>query len=393
LHALARRTRTRKPAVSGTPLRRLLSPFLKLLSAAGAAVVVTALMPAVASQAAQPKTVAEAQAQLDELDNQAEVASEEYNGAQIRLTQAQQAATAADAAAARAHGLVLTEQTAVGALAAESYKSGGLSQGLAVVLSTKDPAQMIARMATLQHLSSQQSSALAAVQSADLRYQQSVASAAQATAAAAALSAQLTQKQAQLKAALAQGEQVLAQLTTQQRAQLVAAQRAKVAAEQARAAIVLANYKRSQAAAASRSLLRPAIKAAAVTLAAPPQSAGGSSVAQRAVAAALSRLGHRYVFGASGAVTFDCSGLVQWSYGQAGIGTAHYTGALWNSYRHIPANQLQPGDLVFFYRDHHHVGIYIGNGMMVNAPHTGDVVRIASVSGHGGYSGAVRVVG
>jgi peptidoglycan DL-endopeptidase CwlO len=391
LHALARRTRTRKPALSETPLRRLLSPFLKLLSAAGAAVVVTALMPAVASQAAQPKTVAQAQAQLDALDNQAEVASEEFNGAQIRLTQAQQAAGAANAAAARAHGLVLTEQTAVGALAAESYKSGGLSQGLAVVLSTKDPAQMIARMATLQHLSSQQSSALAAMQSADLRYQQSVASAAQATAAAAALSAQLTQKQAQLKAALAQGEKVLAQLTTQQRAQLVAAQKAKIAAEQARAAVVLANYKRSQA--ASRSALRPAIKAAVVTLAAPPQSAGGSSVAQRAVAAAMSRLGLRYVFGAGGAMTFDCSGLVQWAYGQAGIGTAHYTGAFWNSYRHIPANQLQPGDLVFFYRDHHHVGIYIGNGMMVNAPHTGDVVRIASVAGHGGFSGAVRVVG
>jgi cell wall-associated NlpC family hydrolase len=54
---------------------------------------------------------------------------------------------------------------------------------------------------------------------------------------------------------------------------------------------------------------------------------------------------------------------------------------------------LKPGDLVFFYRDHHHVGIYIGNGLMINAPHTGDVVRIASIPAHGYYSGAVRVVG
>jgi cell wall-associated NlpC family hydrolase len=107
----------------------------------------------------------------------------------------------------------------------------------------------------------------------------------------------------------------------------------------------------------------------------------------------LSKLGSRYVFGASGPNTFDCSGLVQWAYGRAGVSTAHYTGALWNAYRHVSYDELKPGDLVFFHRDHHHVGIYIGNGMMVNAPHTGDVVRIASVLGHGGYSGAVRVVG
>jgi cell wall-associated NlpC family hydrolase len=124
-----------------------------------------------------------------------------------------------------------------------------------------------------------------------------------------------------------------------------------------------------------------------------PQSFGGSGVAQRAVAAAMSRLGDRYVFGATGPKRFDCSGLVQWAYRQAGISTTHYTGTLWNDYRHIPESQLKPGDLVFFYRDHHHVGIYIGNGLMINAPHTGDVVRIASISAHGYYSGAVRVVG
>jgi len=111
------------------------------------------------------------------------------------------------------------------------------------------------------------------------------------------------------------------------------------------------------------------------------------------VSAAMTRLGDRYVFGATGPTRFDCSGLVQWAYRQAGISTTHYTGTLYNDYRHIPESQLKPGDLVFFYRDHHHVGIYIGNGLMINAPHTGDVVRIASIAAHGYYSGAVRVVG
>jgi cell wall-associated NlpC family hydrolase len=384
--------------------RRTRTLLTQALSAAGVAFVITALLPAVSSQAAQPKTVAEAQAQLDSLSDQAEVASEQYNGAKLLLSQAQQKAAAATVTAGRAHDLVVIEQAQVGVFAVQSYESGGLSEGLAIVLNTKSPAQAMDRIAMLQHLSGQQSTALAAVRSADLRYQQSLSSAAQAKARATALAAQLAQKQAQIKAAVDKSALVLAQLTAAQRAQLLAAQKAKAAADQARAAAALASFTRAQAAraasvraaalAASRRLVRPApAKDAPASVPVVAQSLGGSSVAQRAVAAALSKLGDRYVFGAAGASTFDCSGLVQWAYGRAGVSTAHYTGAFWNSYRHVSYGELKPGDLVFFHRDHHHVGIYIGNGMMVNAPHTGDVVRIASVLGHGGYSGAVRVVG
>jgi peptidoglycan DL-endopeptidase CwlO len=376
------------------------------MSATGAALVAAALLPAVASQAAQPTTVAQAQAQLDALNNQAEIASEQYNGAQASLTQALQTASAATAAADRAHSDVVTEQGKVGELAAESYESGGLSQGLAIILNTADPSQAMTRVSMLQQLSTSQSSLLAAAQSADQLYQQSVAAASQATATANKLSADLVQKQAQINAAVALGQQVLAKLTAAQRAQLIAAQKAKDAAEQAQAQIALAAFNKAQAAqaAAARAAVSRAATARAASAAAAakrtlvqtvalPQSFGGSGVAQRAVAAAMTRLGDRYVFGATGPKRFDCSGLVQWAYRQAGISTTHYTGTLWDDYRHIPESQLKPGDLVFFYRDHHHVGIYIGNGLMINAPHTGDVVRIASISAHGYYSGAVRVVG
>jgi cell wall-associated NlpC family hydrolase len=386
----------------------LLRPLLKIMSATGAALVAAALLPAVVSQAAEPTTVAQAQTQLDALNNQAEIASEQYNGAQASLTQALQTASAATAAANRAHSEVVTEQAKVGALAAESYESGGMSQGLAIILNTTDPSQAMTRVSMLQQLSTSQSSLLAATRSADQLYQQSLATASQATATAQKLSVDLVQKQAQINAALAQSQQVLAKLTAAQRAQLIAAQKAKEAADQAKAQIALAAFNKAQAAqaaaarsAASRTAAARAATAAAAAAAnktliktvALPQSLGGSSVAQRAVAAAMTRLGDRYVFGATGPKRFDCSGLVQWAYRQAGIGTTHYTGTLWNDYRHIPESQLKPGDLVFFYRDHHHVGIYIGNGLMINAPHTGDVVRIASISAHGYYSGAVRVVG
>jgi peptidoglycan DL-endopeptidase CwlO len=372
----------------------------RVLSVAGATALLTALLPSVASHAAQATTVAQAQAQLDALDDQAEAASEAYNGAQESLTLAQHAANAATAAAVSAHTAVVAEQNKVGVLAAESYTSGGLSQGLAVVLSTSDPSQAMNRIAMLQQLSNQQATILATAKTDDLRYQQSVAAAAQATATATQLSANLAQKQAAINAALAKSQQVLATLTTAQRAQLLAAQKAKLAAEQAQSVIALANYKRTLAAQASRAASRQAASAAnaaaaraQVVQAALPQSARGSSAAQRAVAAAVTRLGDRYVFGATGPSRFDCSGLVEWAYGRAGVSTAHYTGTFWRSYKHVSYNQLKPGDLVFFYRDHHHVGIYIGNGLMINAPHTGDVVRIASVLGHGSFSGAVRVVG
>jgi cell wall-associated NlpC family hydrolase len=405
MFALARR-RGILVALSPSP-RRVLRPLVKIVSATAAALVAAALLPAVA-QAAPATTVAGAQSQIDALNNQAEIASEQYNGAQAQLTQALQTASAATAAADRAHSEVVTEQSKVGALAAESYESGGLSQGLAIILNTSDPSQAMTRVSMLQQLSTSQSSLLAAAQSADQVYQQSVAAASQATATATKLSADLVQKQAQINAALAQSQQVLAKLTAQQRAQLLAAQKAKEAADQAKAQIALAAYNKAQAAqaAAARATASRAATARAATAAAAaaanktliktvalPQSPGGSSAAQRAVAAAMTRLGDRYVFGATGPSRFDCSGLVQWAYRQAGISTTHYTGTLWNDFRHIPESQLKPGDLVFFYRDHHHVGIYIGNGLMINAPHTGDVVRIASIAAHGYYSGAVRVVG
>ena len=374
----------------------------RVLSLAGATTLLTALLPSVTSQAAQANTVAQAQAQLDALTDQAEAASEAYNGAQESLTVAHHAATAATAAAESAHTAVVAEQNKVGVLAAESYTSGGLSQGLAVVLSTSDPSQAMNRIAMLQQLSNQQARILATAKTDDLRYEQSVAVATQATATATQLSANLAQKQAAIDATLAKSQQVLATLTAAQRAQLLAAQKAKLAAEQAQSAIALANYKSTLATQAARAASRQAATQAAnrqaaardqVVLAALPQSAGGSSVAQRAVSAAMTRLGTRYVFGATGPSRFDCSGLVEWAYGRAGVSTAHYTGTFWRSYKHVSYNQLKPGDLVFFYRDHHHVGIYIGNGLMINAPHTGDVVRIASVLSHGSFSGAARVVG
>lgn len=103
------------------------------------------------------------------------------------------------------------------------------------------------------------------------------------------------------------------------------------------------------------------------------------------VAAAYSKLGCPYVWGASGPDTFDCSGLVMWCYRQAGVYLDHYSGSQKESGAVIPVSQAQPGDILW---KSGHVGIYIGNGQYIHAPQTGDVVKIASNVGR--FTCAVR---
>src|SRR5438874_2228866 len=108
----------------------------------------------------------------------------------------------------------------------------------------------------------------------------------------------------------------------------------------------------------------------------------------QAASIALQYLGVPYVWGGSSPSGFDCSGLVMYVYAQLGISLPHYTVAQWNG--SVPVSSPAPGDLVFF-NGLGHVGIYIGGGQFVNAPHTGSVVRIDSMSSFGGYDGARRV--
>ena len=104
-----------------------------------------------------------------------------------------------------------------------------------------------------------------------------------------------------------------------------------------------------------------------------------SSAARTAIKTACAQVGDPYVWGATGPNSFDCSGLTQYAYKAAGISLTHFTGAQWNEGRKISASEARPGDLVFFFSDLHHVGLYLGNGLMVHAPRTGKPVQVAKV--------------
>jgi peptidoglycan DL-endopeptidase CwlO len=120
---------------------------------------------------------------------------------------------------------------------------------------------------------------------------------------------------------------------------------------------------------------------------APTTHAGAASIAAR-------YLGVPYVWGGASPSGFDCSGLVMYVYAQLGVSLPHYTVAQWSATTPIPTSALEPGDLVFF-DGLSHVGIYIGNGEFIHAPHTGTVVQIASLSGYwiSHLDGARRVGG
>ncbi|WP_127503590.1 C40 family peptidase [Actinoplanes solisilvae] len=100
----------------------------------------------------------------------------------------------------------------------------------------------------------------------------------------------------------------------------------------------------------------------------------------RAAQRACDLVGLPYVFGSTGPNSYDCSGLTQEAWGSVGVSLTHYTKAQWTEGRAVSKSELRPGDLVFYFPGSlHHVAIYIGGGLVVHAPHTGDHVRMATI--------------
>jgi cell wall-associated NlpC family hydrolase len=162
-------------------------------------------------------------------------------------------------------------------------------------------------------------------------------------------------------------------------ARLLAAEEARQRAEAAAAAAVA---QQRQAAAASGGAAPSAGAAPTAPLPSGSGNAGAASVA-------MQYLGVPYVWGGASPSGFDCSGLASYAYAQIGKSVPHYTGAIYSQFPKVPSGQEQVGDLVFF-NGLGHMGIYIGGGQFVHAPHTGDVVKVSSLGDRGDYIGAVR---
>jgi peptidoglycan DL-endopeptidase CwlO len=201
-------------------------------------------------------------------------------------------------------------------------------------------------------------------------------------------------KQREVASELGQQKRLLASINTTiehlQQQEAERERRARAAAEaRLRAQLAAQQAAAAQAAAAARA----AQSSPTNGVAAPPINVpvGNPGVGHpEAAQIALHYLGVPYVWGGSSPSGFDCSGLVMYVYAQLGISLPHYTVAQWNATLPVSSSAMQPGDLVFF-NGLSHVGIYIGGGQFVDAPHTGAVVRIDNLSGYSGFVGARRV--
>ena len=144
------------------------------------------------------------------------------------------------------------------------------------------------------------------------------------------------------------------------------------AAEQARQAASRANAAPAAPKHAPKSAPRPAARPAAPV--------PGTGAGARALGLARGKLGDPYVWGAAGPNAFDCSGLIVWAYKQLGVSLPHSSATLSTMGTPVSKAALQPGDLVFFYSPVSHVGIYAGNGMVLNATQSGEPVQFSTLA-------------
>ncbi|MCE1179714.1 MAG: NlpC/P60 family protein, partial [Micrococcales bacterium] len=204
------------------------------------------------------------------------------------------------------------------------------------------------------------------------------ARAARAEARAAQLAAERAAAEARAKAARDAAAKAAAEEAAREAARREAAQ--QEAAREAAAQQAAADEAAAQQAAAQQAAAQEAAPAApAEPVSTTPSSSSGVSAV---IAFAQAQLGEPYVWGGEGPGIWDCSGLTMMAWRQAGVYMSHYTGAQWAETQRVPLSDLRPGDLVFYGSSgasSHHVGLYVGNGQMIEAPHSGAVVRYASI--------------
>lgn len=367
-----------------------------LATAALAALGVPAALPAAAAPPGPPAAsapiatrLASAEAQLGALNRTIERAVEQYDAARIALVNAQRRAVIANRQAEAARREYAVKRAELTAYAVAAYQ-GEVASPLLVVVNSS-PAKYLDRLSMLDAVARTQSDVVRVVNAARLRSERAQRTAQAAVAAATATAARIGRTRTAIERSIATQRAVIGALRAEQArlAALAAAQRAAAAraaaAQRARALAAAAQAARA-AAQINRVLTGGATVTHPVTPPVLPPSSGRGAIA---VQAAYSQLGKPYVFGAAGPNAYDCSGLTMWAWAHAGVALPHSAAAQFGSGPQVPRSALQPGDLLFFYTPIDHVAIYIGNGMMIDAPHTGTVVSIQPVYWNV-YVGAVR---
>ncbi|MER5808667.1 NlpC/P60 family protein [Streptomyces sp. NPDC002033] len=315
-----------------------------LTAAAATAAVALTGAPAQASPGLPPAPSTGSRAQVDRLFEEAEQATERFNEAGEKADRLRDEISRAQDAVARGQDRINTMRGVLGAFAGAQYRSGGLDPTVELMLSD-DPRDYLDKSAVLNRLSGRQAQQLGELREEQRRIGQQRQEATRKLSELEVLRTEVATQKRSVTAKLAAARQLLDAMPSGERADFERASRS-----------------------AGRADVLP-----------DPSFAGdgghASGRAMTAVMAARAAVGRPYVWGSTGPSGFDCSGLMVWSYRQAGVSLPRTSQAQRYAGRQVPLSQAQPGDLVTYRSDASHVGMYVGNGQVIHAPYPGARVR------------------
>ncbi|MCB5910678.1 C40 family peptidase [Streptomyces pinistramenti] len=300
-----------------------------------------------AAQAAPEQSKKDVKSEVDKFYEQAEQATEKYNGAKEDQEKLQKEVADLQDKVARGQGELNQLRKGLGAVASGQYRSGSIDPSVQLFLSG-DPDTYLQKASTLDQLSGKQADQLKVIADKQRRLAQERAEAASKIQDLADTRKALGEKKDEIKGKLGKAQELLNSLTAKEKAALEAKENR-----------------------ANRSNDRVNLGDDV------PASQRGAA----ALAAAQSKIGSPYVWGATGPSSFDCSGLTSWAYQQAGQSLPRTSQAQASAGTRIASQSaLKPGDLVLFYGDLHHIGLYAGNGTVLHAPKPGASVRYESIN-------------
>ncbi len=299
---------------------------------------------------AEPE-IKDVQARVDRLYHQAEQAQERYHDAQLQLDDLTEDLGTLESDERRQDARLDVVRDQVRESVLRQYQGEGISTVGQVVVS-EDPGAFLGQLSTMSAFNDLQSDLFSSysteLDALDLRHEATTERSSE----IADVTAQLSDEKKEVDAKLAEAKTLLSELKDEERTRLLALSRGGSTTRM-------------------------------------PSDVPASGRAAAAVGYAMAQVGDSYVYGAAGPSAFDCSGLTMMAWAQAGVGLPHSSSAQYGSGPHIAASDLQPGDLVFYYSPISHVGMYIGNGLIVHAANPGTGVAVSGLYSMP-YVGAVR---
>jgi cell wall-associated NlpC family hydrolase len=292
-------------------------------------------------------SLAQVQAKVRQLEEDATAAAEGAQEAKVKLAVLTKTLNGIKAKAEVQGQTVSSLQRSLGTIAIEQYKSGGFGQSFELLFSS-DPTLYLSSAGSLEAITRRKSAQLRKFEAAQQRLNATTLTVNDKIALVAAAQKKLAAQSAMALSKLAEAEKLLSKLSKAERERLARLAEDEENADQA-------------------SSLKAAKSANAVS--------GRAGIALKY---ALKQIGDRYVFGAAGMVTWDCSGLTMRAYQAAGVSLPHSSAAQSRMGKKVSFSSLKPGDLLFYGRPVSHVGIYLGGGKMVHAPRSGSRVKVTT---------------